>query len=413
MKSWILAIPIIIALAACSPSSVDPTPIFHEPQSSVTVPPHATETAPVRSEPTAAMARVDAIPPSNSAQWTLIAGDFRRPLALAHAGDDRLYVVEQEGVIWILENGERLAKPFLDLRQRVNDRANEQGLLDLAFHPDYALNGHFFINYTVENGATHISRFSLSADPQRADADSEMLLLKIDQPYGNHNGGALAFGPDGHLYIGMGDGGSGGDPLGNGQRLDTLLGKILRVDVGEEPYAIPPDNPFAQGGGRAEIWASGLRNPWRIAFDPVSEDLYIADVGQNQWEEINFQAAGSPGGDNYGWNLREGAHPFAGGAGSFIDPVAEYDHSMGCSVTGGETVRDPRLPGWSGVYLYGDYCSGRIWGLLPAGDGTWSIQLLYETDLKISAFGRDISGRVYLVDHRGGIFRLDPPEPEF
>ena len=245
--------------------------------------------------------------------------------------------------------------------RHVNDRSNEQGLLGLAFHPGYAQNGFFYINYTGVDGETRISRFSRGQEANRADAESESIVLTIAQPYGNHNGGAIVFGPDGYLYIGTGDGGSGGDPLGNGQRLDTLLGKILRLDVDTaEAYAIPASNPFAQGGGLPEIWAYGLRNPWRITFDRVDGDLYIADVGQNQWEEVNHQPARSSGGENYGWNLREGMHAYAGGEAAWTDPIVEYDHSLGCSVTGGEIVRDSRLPGWSGIYLYGDYCSGRI-----------------------------------------------------
>jgi glucose/arabinose dehydrogenase len=359
-------------------------------------------------EPTAKAQEAIVIPGPGTATWVLMAGDFRRPLAVTHAGDGRLFVVEQEGLIWILENGVRLSEPFLDLRQQVNDRANEQGFLGLAFHPDYAQNGFFFVNFTGADGETRISRFSRSLDPNHADVDSESILLTIAQPYGNHNGGSIAFGPDGYLYIGTGDGGSGGDPLGNGQRLDTLLGKILRLDVDSvQPYAIPPDNPFMQGGGLPEIWAYGLRNPWRIAFDKQGGDLFIADVGQNQWEEINYQAADSIGGENYGWNLREGAHPYAGGEAAWSDPIAEYDHGMGCSVTGGEVVRDPRLPLWSGLYLYGDYCTGRIWGLLSDGQ-RWSNHLLYESNFTLSSFGQDSSGRIYLVDHRGGIYRLDP-----
>jgi glucose/arabinose dehydrogenase len=412
MRARMLSIVVVIFLGACSAPRIraletTPTTLQSDPldvEREQTVP--ETPSIPEASTPEPSIASV--IPDPNMASWVQVAGEFRRPLALAHAGDARLFVVEQEGVIWVLENGGRLEKPFLDLRQRVNDRSNEQGLLGLAFHPDYISNGYFFVNYTGANGETRISRFSRSEDPNRADVNSEVLLLTIDQPYGNHNGGSIVFGPDGTLYISTGDGGSGGDPLENGQSLETLLGKILRVDIDTAlPYDIPADNPFAQGGGLPEIWAYGLRNPWRIAFDTASGDLYIADVGQNQWEEINYQSASSSGGENYGWNLREGTHAYTDGKADWQDPVAEYSHDFGCSVTGGEVVRDLRMPAWASLYLYGDYCSGRIWGLLRAEDGTWQSQLLFETNFTISAFGQDAEGRIYLVDHRGGIYRLD------
>ncbi|MEJ2011156.1 MAG: PQQ-dependent sugar dehydrogenase [Anaerolineales bacterium] len=350
------------------------------------------------------------IPPASSAVWAQVADGFSRPVFVTHAGDSRLFVVEQRGMIWILQDGQRLPDPFLDIRSRVNDRGNEQGLLGLAFHPRYTENGYFYLDYTGTGGTTHIVRYQIGEDPNRAEASSEMTLLLIDQPYANHNGGMLAFGPDGYLYIGAGDGGSAGDPQGNGQRLDTLLGKILRIAVdGGEPYSIPPENPYAAGGGRPEIWAFGLRNPWRFAFDSLTGDLYIGDVGQNSIEEIDFQPAGAPGGRNYGWNLREGSSAYAGGtAPDLIEPVAEYDHSMGCSVTGGVVLRDPNLPTWSGVYLYGDYCSGRIWGLRADGSGGWLHAALWSTSFQISSFGMDMDGRVYLVDLNGSIQRLNP-----
>jgi len=233
------------------------------------------------------------------------------------------------------------------------------------------------------------------------------VLLHIEQPYANHNGGGLAFGPDGYLYIATGDGGSAGDPEGNGQRLDTLLGKLLRLDVDSaEPYAIPPDNPF-RDGTRPEIWAYGLRNPWRFAFDRLTGDLYIGDVGQGDWEEIDFQPAGAPGGINYGWNLREGVHPYTSDAtAGLTDPVAEYSHASGCSVTGGVVVRSPSLPEWTGVYLYGDYCSGRIWGMVRDERGMWQNAALFETGLRISSFGVDAEAEVYLLDHGGSLYRL-------
>ena len=413
MRNEILLAMTAITLAACAPPTIQaleskPT-VFQPQQVEVELDPAtaAIVTPPVEFTSEAQYARM--IPDPSSAIWTLVAGDFRRPVAVEHADDERLFIVEQEGLIWIIQNNERLTEPFLDLRQLVNDNASEQGLLGLAFHPDYAETGTFFVNYTGGNGETRISRYSRSEDPHRADAASETLLLTIHQPFRNHNGGSLAFGPDGFLYVGTGDGGSAGDPLGNSQRLDTLLGKILRLDVDSaQPYAIPADNPFAEGGALPEIWAYGLRNPWRFAFDQATGDLFIADVGQNQWEEINVQDAKSPGGENYGWNLREGTHAYVGGDSGLTDPVVEYSHSDGCSVTGGEVVRDPRLPDWSGLYLYGDYCKGWIWGLLADDMGTWTSQLLYESNFTISSFGQDAAGNIYLVDYRGGVYRLDP-----
>jgi glucose/arabinose dehydrogenase len=414
MKNRLLYIFITIFLGACSTPRIEAillTPTVFQPEPTLAVSGDDSENptnTPQPTESTPVIHDALGIPDPGTATWVLVAGDFRRPVLVTHAGDERLFIVEQEGVIWILEDGQRVSEPFLDIRQRVNDRANEQGLLGLAFHPNYLHNGLFFLNYTGSDGETHISRYSQSPDPYRADVNSESILLTIAQPYRNHNGGSIAFGRDGYLYIGTGDGGSAGDPQGNGQRLDTLLGKILRLDVDTaQPYTIPSDNPYAQGGGLSEIWAYGLRNPWRIAFDKGSGDLFIADVGQDQWEEINHQSAGSIGGENYGWNLREGAHPYAGGNAVWIDPVAEYDHSMGCSVTGGEVIRDARLPEWSGVYLYGDYCTGRVWGLLPNDQG-WVNQLLYETNFTLSSFGQDSVNRTYLVDHQGGIYRFDP-----
>jgi glucose/arabinose dehydrogenase len=251
----------------------------------------------------------------------------------------------------------------------------------------------------------------VSSDPNLADPGSEQVLLGYGQPFRNHNGGGLAFGPDGYLYVGSGDGGSAGDPQGNGQRLDTLLGKVLRLAVSAGEYAIPPDNPFVnQAGARPEIWAYGLRNPWRLAFDGLTGGLYIADVGQNAWEEVNHQPANSAGGVNYGWNLLEGSQAYAGGGQDTTLPVAEYSHQNGCSVTGGVVMRDPGLPDWNGVYLYGDYCSGLIWGLLPATDGGWHNGLLFDTDFLLTGLGVGADGRVYLAHRDGEIYRLSPAQ---
>lgn len=355
---------------------------------------------------------VSALPDPSNYTWQLVVDGLDRPVGLFNAddGSGRLFVLEQPGTIRIIKDGEVLPTPFLNIVDEVGSGGSEQGLLGLAFHPNYTENGHFYVNYTDHNGNTVIARFNVSDNPDQADPASEVQLLGVEQPFANHNGGMLAFGPDGYLYLGLGDGGSAGDPFGNAQSLDTLLGKILRIDVDAgDPYGIPPDNPYANGGGRPEIWAYGLRNPWRFSFDRLTNDLYIGDVGQNQWEEIDFLPAGSPGGANFGWNYREGLHPYEGSppAGlNLIDPVAEYDHSQGCSVTGGYVYRGPDLPDWSGVYLYGDYCSGLVWGLLHLPDGSWQNARLFESGARITSFGQDQAGEIYLVDHQGRIYRL-------
>jgi len=355
-------------------------------------------------------ARRSALPNPSSAAWKNVLSGFTRPLALMNAGDDRVFIVEQRGLIWVVNWGQNNPQVFMDIRDRVSDRANEQGLLGLAFHPAFSENGRFFVNYSNFNGENIIAEYRADANRSLGNSENERVILRIEQPYANHNGGALAFGPDSYLYIGTGDGGSSGDPHGNGQSLDTLLGKILRIDVDTgESYAIPHNNPFTDGGGLPEIWLYGLRNPWRIAFDRTTGDLFIGDVGQNQWEEINFLPADSNGSINFGWNLREGAHYYGGGdADALVDPVAEYDHSLGCSVTGGVVVRDPLMPTWQGVYLYGDYCSGRVWGLMQDEHGAWLSAQLFEVSGTISSFGEDHAGRVYLLDHNGAVLRLEP-----
>lgn len=351
-----------------------------------------------------------------------VASGFNRPLYLTHAGDGsgRLFVVEQGGAIWVLRDGQRLEAPFLDVSDRISQEAlsadyTERGLLGLAFHPDYAENGVFFINYTNRSGSSVIARYTVSAEnPDRANPASEQQLLVVEQPYTNHNGGHLAFGPDGYLYVAIGDGGSGGDPQNNAQNLGTLLGAILRLDVSvEDGYAIPDDNPFvATGNARPEIWAWGLRNPWRFSFDRETGDLYIADVGQNEWEEVNFQPADSPGGENYGWRPYEGSHFYSGEqpASDPVMPIAEYSHSGtgGCSITGGYVYRGEALPALVGAYFYGDWCSGTIWSARqPDGGGAWDVQAALESGLSISSFGEDEAGELYVVDYASGeIFRF-------
>lgn len=373
-----------------------PTTIPNTSDPSTSMPTEAPSTEPPPSAST--------FPDPNAYQWQIIASGLQRPVDLQPNGSGRLFIIEKTGRIRIIENGQLLSEPFLDITDRVGSRGNEQGLLGLAFHPQYEENGWFYVNYTDTNGDTVLARFQVLSDANRSDPGSELRLLGVDQPYPNHNGGALAFGPDGYLYAGLGDGGAAGDPQGNAQSLDTLLGKILRLDVDSgEPYAIPGDNPFGN-----EIWAYGLRNPWRLSFDTATGDLYIGDVGQGEWEEIDFLAAGSAGGANFGWDHREGAHDYEGGGpAGMIDPVAEYSHPEGgCSVSGGYVYRGA-MPEWNGIYLYGDYCTGIIWGLFRSVAG-WQEQQLFDVDVTITSFGQDENGEVYLVSDSGSIHRLVP-----
>ncbi len=348
-------------------------------------------------------------PDPDSIRLETVVTGLTRPLYLTHAGDSsgRLFVVGQSGAILVIQDGALLPEPFLDVSGLVSPDAlgsgySERGLLGLAFHPAYAKNGRFFINYTDVNGDTAIAEYTVSADdPNRADPASARVILQVAQPFANHNGGQLAFGPDGYLYIGLGDGGSGGDPQGNGQNRFALLGKILRIDVDSaEPYAVPPDNPFADGANSApEIWALGLRNPWRFSFDRATGDLYIGDVGQGDWEEISFQPAGSPGGINFGWNAMEGNHSFGGGATpDMVPPIVEYSHNDGCSVTGGYVYRGEAIPDLQGVYLYGDWCSGIVWGAYRDEAGAWQTVELMGTFRHITSFGEDEAGELYLLD---------------
>jgi len=355
--------------------------------------------------------------PSSGAMPTIsltgVSGGFAQPVHITHAGDGsgRIFVVEQGGEIRILDNGVVLPPSFLDISSRVAC-CGEQGLLSVAFPPGFSAKRHFYVNYTrTPDGATVVTRFRVSLnDANAADPASEEVVLAIPQPFANHNGGQLAFGPDGYLYIGMGDGGSGGDPLGLAQNTDNVLGKLLRIDVesGAAPYDVPPGNPFVgMAGYRPEIWALGLRNPWRFSFDRLTGDLYIGDVGQGAFEEIDVQPAGSPGGQNYGWNIMEGANCFNSSScatAGLALPVATYDHSQGCSVTGGVVYRGAALPVLQGIYFYGDFCSGRIWGLRKNGAGWDNAVLLpsQNSPLNITTFGEDEEGNVYVANYANG-----------
>jgi uncharacterized repeat protein (TIGR01451 family) len=339
------------------------------------------------------------------------ASGLDHPVFVTNAGDSskRLFVIEQPGQIKILQNGQVLSVPFIDIRSKVS-YGGERGLLGLAFHPGYKTNGYFYVDYTrLSDGATVIERYQVSSNPNVASMASAYTLLVIPQPYSNHNGGNLAFGPDGKLYIGMGDGGSGGDPQNNAQNINSLLGKILRIDVDSAaPYGIPADNPFVGKAGADEIWAYGVRNPWRYSFDRQTGDMLIGDVGQNLWEEIDYQPAGV-GGLNYGWRCYEGMHTYNLNppcSGVLTFPIAEYDHSEGQSITGGYVYRGKRFPSMLGTYFYADFAQGKIWAM-KKDSTTWSSPtLLLDTPYAISSFGEDEEGEIYIADYYGGTLRL-------
>ena len=340
----------------------------------------------------------------------VVVGGLESPLDVTSAedGSGRLFVVEQAGRVRVVTEGRLVQRPFLDIVERISS-GGERGLLGLAFHPDFPNDPRLFVDYTDRRGNTVVSSFDLKpGDPAAADPRSEVVLLRVDQPYANHNGGALVFGTDGLLYIATGDGGSGGDPHGNGQRLDTLLGKILRIDVDhaagrDPPYSIPSDNPYADGadGARPEIWLTGLRNPWRMRVDKPTGNLWIGDVGQDRWEEIDVAHPGD-GGANYGWNRMEGFHCFKPADScderGLTLPVAEYGHDLGCAVIGGVVIRDPGQPALDGGYVFGDACSGNLWVMDPAGNGRRDSVLAAQTGRSISAIGQGEDGRVYATD---------------
>lgn len=341
---------------------------------------------------------------------------FKRMVGMAYAedGSDRLFVVLQRGVIVAFANEQDVedAEVFLDIEERVSDRGNEEGLLGLAFDPEFNANGYFYVYYSAADPRRSVlSRFSVRPDGVAAVAGSERVIMEIEQPHSNHNGGQIAFGPDGYLYVGLGDGGSRGDPQGNGQDLSTLLGSIIRIDLSvldeAGAYGVPSDNPFVGvEGARAEIWAYGIRNPWRFSFDRQSGEMWMADVGQNRFEEVNIVRRGL----NYGWNVMEGSSCFKPSRGCDAEglemPVAEYGRDGGCSVTGGYVYRGDRLPSLYGAYVYGDFCSGKIWALRHE-DGRVTEQLeLVDSRLDISSFGEDRSGEIFVLSFDGGIYRL-------
>ncbi len=354
-----------------------------------------------------------------TADWphVKVRGGLEMPVQITNAGDGsgRLFVVEQKGRIRVISDVGLLSTPFLDISEQVAC-CGEQGLLSVAFPPDYASKRHFYVNYTNAEGDTEIVRYRLSSDSNVADPDSAEMILRIDQPDAIHNGGHMAFGPkDGFLYIGSGDGGPIRDPDNRGQDPDTLLGKLLRIDVesGVSPYAIPEDNPFVHSDGyRSEIWALGLRNPWGFAFDSRTGDLFIGDVGEGEFEEINYQQGSSLGGENYGWSMFEGTHcprPHVCDTTGLTQPIAEYPHSQGCAIIGGPVYRGSESISMQGIYFYADFCSGRIWGLRTI-DGRWESALLYDAPFRISSIGEDEAGRLYITNFNEGlILALEGP----
>ena len=342
-------------------------------------------------------------------QWQRVVSGLVHPVYVTPPGDGsgRLFIVEQAGIIRIFKNGSLLTMPFLDISSKVLS-GGEQGLLSVAFHPQYSSNGRFFVNYTaIGVGAPYksvIAEYHVSTTNLDVADTSERVLLEVPDLYTNHNGGQNLFGPDGYLYIGLGDEGGAGDPQNNGQNLGTLFGKVLRIDVnGALPYAIPSDNPFlGTAGARGEIWAYGLRNPWRFSFDRCGGRLFLADVGQDTWEEVDLIEKGG----NYGWRIMEGPACFNPPTGctttGLQTPIASYDHTFGCSITGGYVYRGAASPVLSGRYLFGDYCSGRLWELHAAGLNNWVMTQVAQTGLAISSFGEDQNGEVYIVDYNGG-----------
>jgi len=355
--------------------------------------------------------------PASGVKLETISTAFNQPVFLTFAPGDptRLFVVEKNGLIRILENGAILAAPFLDLTA-VTTKGSEQGLLGLAFAPDYETSGRLYVNYTTPGstpgGQSEIVRYHVSSDPNLADAESDTTILQVDQPYTNHNGGMTVFGPDGFLYVGFGDGGSAGDPQGHGQSRNDLLGSLLRLDVSGAGYTIPPDNPFAGiAGVRGELWNYGLRNPWRFSFDRQTRDLYIADVGQAEREEVDVQPAGG-GGENYGWSTMEGSGCYPPGSScdksGLTLPVLEYGHGAGCSITGGYVYRGTALPDIVGTYFYSDYCTGFLrsfkWqGGMITEQQSWPGA---EPPGNVTSFGEDLAGELYILTIEGGVYKL-------
>jgi glucose/arabinose dehydrogenase len=406
------AVLLVLALvvAACSGGDPDPAAAPTTAVTSTTVGVTTTSEVPATTVAAAVRAGVASSGQFRAARVRLVeVATLEQPVAMAvRPGDRALYLVEQVGRVRAVREGRLDPTPVVDISELVN-AGGERGLLGLAFSPD---GRYLYLHYTDRAGDHQVSELAMRGP--RADPGSERSVLRIDDPFGNHNGGQLAYGPDGRLYLGFGDGGGGGDPQGNGQSLGSLLGKILRIDPrpgGGRPYRVPPDNPFVgRDGARPEIWAYGLRNPWRFSFDPANGDLWIGDVGQNAFEEVNREPAGS-GGRNYGWNRREGRHAYAGGERpeGAVDPVIEYGRAGGaCTVIGGFVYRGQRIRGLRGAYLYGDYCAGWIRAARIRG-GKVAEQRDLDLDVPgLSSFGVDTAGELYALSLAGAVYRIAP-----
>ena len=385
------------------------------------IPPAAVvEVTPVPIDESAlAQATAVAIQPVTQITLAPISDGFIRPVALAHAYDGRLFIAEQAGHIRIVENGDLLSEPFLDIQHKVGNDPNniwdEQGLLGLAFHPQFQENGLFFVNYTNENdGSTILAHYQVdAADPNKANLLSESIMINLGQPYQDHNAGHLQFDRDGFLYMAAGDGGEWGDPHGNGQNPHTLLGSILRLHVdANDTYAVPSTNPFVgDNEKRGEVWAYGLRNPWRFSFDRLTGDVYIADVGQADWEELNYLPAREPGGANFGWDVVEGPICYDAETcdrSQFVEPIVTYDHSTGCAIVGGFVYRGQQYPELAGNYFFADFCQNIIWSLVN-NNGEWLQNEVYQGDVRVSSFGEDVNGELYVLDHQGGtVYQIRP-----
>ena len=422
-EAYTALVAIVLLAAACGGDEPAPVEVPPSPTETPTQEPSPTRTPTPTPSPVADVGNLPAL----DVERVFPSLSFERMVHLTHSGTDdgMLFVVLQPGRVMAFEDDDGVGEvsAFLDIRERVNDSGNEEGLLSIAFPPDYQESEHFYVYYSASSPRRSVvSRFSVGeSGPEAADPASEVVVLEVPQPFANHNGGQLAFGPDGLLYISLGDGGNRADPRGNGQDTSTLLGSILRIDVStldlDNGYTIPPDNPFitGAGGARGEIWAFGLRNPWRFSFDRETGELWAGDVGQNRFEEIDLIERGQ----NYGWNVMEGLHCFSGsrvrseaeacqGPGLAL-PVIEYGREGGCSVTGGHVYRGERLPELAGAYVYGDFCTGNIWALTHGGSGVTEHRLLVGSELQIPAFGEGPSGEIYVLSFGGGIYRLKMP----
>ncbi len=411
LRPVLFAVAVVATAVVPSALAADPGPAATDSTAAAN---RVAEAVPDLADPSTSAAAPAAFVPGNvHLSFARIARGLSQPVFVTQppADSSRTFVVEQGGRIRLIRKGVLQSTPFLDLRSKVST-GGERGLLGLAFHPDYSWNRKFYVNYTDRNGNTVIEQYLRSATNANRAEPTAKLVIRITQPYANHNGGMLAFGPDRYLYVGMGDGGSSGDPGNRAQDVNSLLGKILRINVDtRKAFAIPPTNPYVGKNGNDLVWSIGLRNPWRFSFDKATGDLWIGDVGQARYEEIDRSKAPDAGrGVNYGWRVLEATHCYNPSTGCSTAgktmPITSYSHSQGCSVTGGYVYRGATYADLKGVYLFGDFCSGKVWGLDAAGPNTQTPVLLYDTAASISSFGQDGAGNLYLVDRNGDIWLI-------